>query len=213
MKIIAKLFPSTQIIGIVLLVTFFALSFSTSQLVVQGVLAGVASSFMFSLVTYYFDVFVQFMDRRRFQQFFGRMAVSNKLYLVYPTFVLSSEAADALKPLHTQFIFQKSSPKFSRTYRVDVPHAVAENDLRSLIYLVRLFKKSPLIRDDSEAVVNPRDSFISIGFSSNECTHMYLQHCEKPMFTIVPDAKGSEYLTYINATGQKTEVKSTETVF
>ena len=33
------------------------------------------------------------------------------------------------------------------------------------------------------------------------------------MFAIVPDTKGSEYLTYINATGQEIEVKSTENVF
>ena len=121
---------------------FFCIFFLLRSLLCRAFCPGVASSFMFSLVTYYFDIFIRFIRIDAY----SNNSLAEWLFLISSIWsirYLSSAVKPQLllKLLHTQLIFQKSSPKFSRTYRVDVPHTVAENDLRSLLYLVRLFEK------------------------------------------------------------------------
>lgn len=217
MKVLTNFLSRTQIISLLFSAVFVILSFLISQLVLQALMAGIATSFVFTFIFDSFEVYLQRLDKRHFRGFFSEAAISQRLYLVYPTFILSNEVRDILRSHNAQLIYQKFEPKFSQVYRVDVPHAVAENDLHALVYLVGLFgdvcKKAPPIRVDLEAVTHSNDSFISLGLSSNECTHMYLQHCVKPMFEIVPDGNGSEYLAYIDTKGQKREFKSTSNVY
>jgi hypothetical protein len=217
MKKLAHFVSKEIVISLVFFAVFFVITLHVNQLVLQAILASVAASFMFTFVFYFFSICLQRIDRRHFQRFFGKAAINNQLHIVYPTFVLSDEARSTLKHHNEQLIYRKFNPRFSRTYRIDVPHVVAENDLCALAYLVGLFgetcRNAPPIRVDSEAVVHSNDSFISLGLSSNECTHMYLQHCSVPMFEIVPDEKGSEYLTYNDVEGQQKELKSTSNTY
>jgi hypothetical protein len=213
----AVVLSRTQLISLALFSLFLLVAVLTRQLVVQAIMASVAASFMFSFVFFSFDVSLKHLDRRHFRHFFGSVAINNKLHLVYPAFVLSDEARHALKDHNAQLIYRKLDPKFSQTYRIDVPRVVADNDLRALVYLVGLFGdtcgKAPPIRVDAEAVVHSHESFISFGLSSNECTHMYLQHCPEPGFAIVPDDKGSEYLTYVDSAGRPREFHSTANAY
>lgn len=217
MKSLVSLLSREIILSLFFFGIFFVVTLFVIQLVLQTVLASVAASFMFTFVFYFFSAFLQLLDRRHFRRFFGKDAIKNQLYIVYPAFMLSDEARITLKDHNQQLIYQKFNPKFSRTYRIDVPHVVADNDLCALAYLVGLFgdtcKNAPPIRVDSDAVVHSNDSFISLGLSSSECTHMYLQHCSEPMFAIVPDDKGSEYLTYADVTNKQKELKSTSSIF
>lgn len=205
----------TQPISLLLSGAFFVMALVSKELVIQAILASISASFMFSFVFFFFEACIVTLDRRQFRLLFGNAAMKHETYLVYPSFVLSQGAQEALAAHNEQLIYGKPHPRFAKTYRVDVPSVVAENDLRGLAYLVGLFGdtcgKAPPIRDDNDAVAHPHHSFIALGLTSNECTHMYQQHCSFPAFEIIPDEQGSEYLAYEDVSGKRVELKRTRT--
>jgi hypothetical protein len=178
---------------------FFAAATICSDVALQSVLASICASFVFVYTSRTIDKCAEQLRHAEFICLFGEDALHNGMHLVYPDFVLNEQAREHLSLLNPQTIFQKDPNNFCHKYRVDINRIVADNDLKALVYLTGFFgkqcKNAPPVIVDSEAVANPEISFISIGLSSNECTHMYLKtRAQAAGFSIVPDENGSEYL-------------------
>lgn len=149
------------------------------------------------------------------EEFLGEDIVRNGVTLVYPTFELGNPARKALHNagIPRQLYYQKSDSAFTASHRIDVPIALAENDVRALVYSLSMLQRHTNIQTDIENdhnVVAACDrSYISFGLSSNDCTHMYLTRNPKPMFSIKDDDESESYLEYI-ATGDAREFRSTD---
>ena len=115
---------------------------------------------------------------RQFRAIFGEGVFFDTIHLVYPNFCLSEEADKRLEGMNRQLVFQKMKPTqmCETTHRVDVETIVAENDIKALTMVASMLglecRYSPVIISDRN--VNFKKSYISFGFSSNECTHVYL---------------------------------------
>lgn len=146
---------------------------------------------------------LQMFHRRYFDTvsnaFFGREMIEQGAVFVFPEFVLAPEVLESLNAHNPQRLFAKSKKQFSNTvHRVDIPRAVAANDMEALVYLAGLVEANRRggleLRGDATAVHQCDCSFISVGLSSNDCTHLYLSSAEKPLFEIVPDSSDSEFV-------------------
>lgn len=165
----------------------------------REVLVAVAASFIFLTSL----LLLQLVHRRYFDTvsgaFFGREMTERGAVFVFPEFVLAPEVLESLTSHNPQRLFAKAKKQFSNTvHRVDVPRAVAANDMEALVYLAGLVEANRRggleLRADSTAVHQCDCSFISVGLSSNDCTHLYLSTAEKPLFEIVPDSQDSEFV-------------------
>ncbi|NUS44487.1 MAG: hypothetical protein HOQ24_12460 [Mycobacteriaceae bacterium] len=138
-----------------------------------------------------------------FADFVGREISSRGVTLVYPTFSLGDDALQALADagLPRQECYVKRNSPFRAAHRIDVPVAVAENDLRALVYVLSMLRRQAPIAFDiasDHTVVQACDrAFISFGLSSNDCTHMYIRSTDEPLFTIKDDSAQTHYLEYL----------------
>lgn len=165
----------------------------------REILVAVASSFLFMASL----LLVQTFHRRYLNTvstaFFGSEMLERCAVFVFPEFVLAPEVVESLAGHNQQRLYAKSKRQFANTvHRVDLPRAVAANDMEALVYLAGLFESNHgrrfELRPDSSAVHQCDCSFMSVGLSSNDCTHLYLTTSERPLFEIVPDENGSEYV-------------------
>jgi hypothetical protein len=183
----------------------------TRDSALQGFFGGIAASGLVGIVALVSKAARQQIEHRMFGKFFGRSALDSQMHLVYPDFMLSKEAEAALLAvsIDRQAFFAKRSEIFLASHRVDIPSVVAANDIESLLHAAIIFgevmQKLPPIRSDSVAVANPGDSFVSFGFSSNECTHMYLNNCQEPLFRIVQETVPQRYGEYLEVSGPDRE--------
>jgi transcriptional regulator with XRE-family HTH domain len=138
-----------------------------------------------------------------FEKFFGREIARIGVTLVYPVFHLTGASVEALTQAHIppQLYYGKQGTPFSKSHWIDVPVALAENDVRALVYVSSLLQRHTTIRpemaNDTTVVGNCDRSFISFGFSSNDCTHMYLASSAQPLFEIVDEQDTRRYLEYL----------------
>lgn len=165
----------------------------------REVLVAIAASFIFLASL----LLLQFVHRKYFDTvsgtFFGREMIEEGAVFVFPEFVLAPEVLESLSGHNPQQLFAKEKKHFASTvHRVDVPRAVAANDMEALVYLAGLVEANRRggleLRADSMAVHQCDCSFISVGLSSNDCTHLYLSTADAPLFEIVPDGRGSEFV-------------------
>jgi hypothetical protein len=165
----------------------------------REVLVAVAASFIFGTSLLLLEAFHRRYLDTVSSAFFGREMMDKCTVFVFPEFVLAPEVLDSLTAHHPQRLFAKATKQFANTvHRVDVPRAVAANDMEALVYLAGLFEANHSrrfeLRPDSTAVHQCDCSFISVGLSSNDCTHLYLATTDQPLFEIVPDAEDSEFV-------------------
>ncbi|MEV0538232.1 hypothetical protein [Nocardia salmonicida] len=110
--------------------------------------------------------------------------------LVVPTFELSTRSTEALNAagILPQHVFDKQTSAFTGDHRIDVPTAMAENDVRGMLYVMSMLQQHTDITieilSDSEVVAACDRPYISFGLSSNDCTHMYLEIVETPLFAL-----------------------------
>lgn len=136
-------------------------------------------------------------------EFLGSEILTTGVTLAYPTFQLAPSVKTALEETDTprQHHYYKPRSAFATNHRIDVPVAVAENDIRALIYILSMLERNARVKtniaNDHEVVEKCDRSFISFGLSSNDCTHMYLRQAREPLFTINDNNNASEYLEYI----------------
>lgn len=181
-------------VGVSLIAISLAISTPWREVVVA---IGASFIFLTSLLL------LQILHRRYFDTvsnaFFGREMIEQGAVFVFPEFVLAPEVLDSLSAHNPQRLFAKSKKQFSNTvHRVDIPRAVAANDMEALVYLAGLVEASRRggleLRGDATAVHQCDCSFISVGLSSNDCTHLYLSTAERPLFELVPDPHDSEFV-------------------
>ncbi|WP_327115917.1 hypothetical protein OHB12_03005 [Nocardia sp. NBC_01730] len=122
--------------------------------------------------------------------FLGAEMTTRGATLVYPTFELTGPSLNALGEagIPRQRIFGKKESAFTDRHHADFPVVVAENDVRGLLYVSSLLQRRTSIpitlQSDRDIVARCDRPFISFGLSSNDCTHLYLETVERPLFTI-----------------------------
>ncbi|WP_109505949.1 hypothetical protein [Nocardioides speluncae] len=135
--------------------------------------------------------------------FVGAEIADGGAALVYPTFVLAAAAQTALVEagMQQQLYYEKGSTSFGAPHRIDVPVAVAENDVRALLYVSSLLERrlqtSVEMMTDLDAVERCGRSMVSFGLSSNDCTHLYLRQAIQPLFQIRDETDESRFLEYV----------------
>jgi hypothetical protein len=155
---------------------------------INSFLNGIASSVVIIFIYEGLSYLLKNHKNKQFITFFGKDALKNEIYLVYPDFVLSDKMKEQILVANIQPIYDKPNNTFTQLKQIDIPRIVASNDLQALIYMASYFGKvigiSPPIKVDNDVVKKPDISFISFGFTSNDCTHMYLDQSKKPWFRI-----------------------------
>ncbi|MEU2032771.1 hypothetical protein [Nocardia amamiensis] len=142
--------------------------------------------------------------------FLGNEMVNLGATLVVPTFELATRSVEVLEAagIPRQHIFSKRASVFNAAHRIDVPTALAENDVRGMLYVMSMVQHhdgiAVEIQSDREVVLACDRPYISFGLSSNDCTHMYLDSTDNPLFTIQDNPPSSgPYLEYLQlADGQ-----------
>ncbi|WP_406275657.1 hypothetical protein OH799_03585 [Nocardia sp. NBC_00881] len=144
------------------------------------------------------------------QAFLGAEMTTRGATVVYPTFELTGPSVNALRKagISRQRTFGKKDSAFADRHHVDVPVVVAENDVRGLLYVSSLLQRRTSIpitlECDRDIVARCDRPFISFGLSSNDCTHLYLETVERPLFTIrdspAEDGSNSECLELTDGT-------------
>ena len=138
------------------------------------------------------------LDRRR-QRMFGSELVRRGATLVYPDFVMNDDVKHALAETNQQLLYRRPRSRYAdrTTHRIDIPRVVAANDIRALLLFSEVFRANARLTQmvvDRDILDSSERSFVSFGLSSNDCTHLYLDLDPEPLFEIVPDGSGSEYL-------------------
>lgn len=219
----AKLLTPVRIVNFTLALACTAGVFLISNPSAQNVASGIAASFIFILVLDIIDLSRTILEKRHIKKFFGKSISSNEMYLTYPSFVISKDVMEYIATsdiFNPQLIFSKQNAIFMSTNRIDIPNAVAENDLQALVYVAAFLGEvtgsTPPVCEDCDLVETPNRSFISFGLSSNECTHMYLDHASLPSFTLIDKNndfhRGTEFVRISGPDGDKIDFISTETI-
>jgi hypothetical protein len=179
----------------------------------QSLLVNVAASFLFLTVlrasTLGADEIIGFRRTR----FFGAELSRGATVLVYPDFVMNDEVPEILSSQNQQLLYKRAASKYkaSRTCRIDLPRAVAANDIQALLYVSSIFDAtsgSPNVMEVDSAVIDKCDcSFISFGLSSNDCTHLYLDEAKPPLFDIDDKDPCSDWFVSLR---DNTEYRSTK---
>ncbi len=183
------------------LIIAFSAFFATTKLErpYPEMIGGVASSVLFAVGIDLLLALQAYMFHRRQQLMFGRDLVRNGATFVYPDFVMNDAVRVTLEQHNQQLLYQRPRSRFSdqTTHRIDIPRVVASNDMRALLHVSDVFRAHSSATDmvvDRDILDSAERSFLSFGLSSNDCTHLYLEIDPAPLFEIVPDGSGSEYL-------------------
>ena len=171
---------------------------------VRDILVGVGASFVFiALLDLLLAAQRKLLQRER-ARFFGQELVHDETTLVYPDFVMHDAVRATLAEHNQQMLYQRPESRFPNLtiHRIDIPRAVAANDIEALLHVADIFDSTPtcpnVMMVDRKVVDECDRSFMSFGLSSNDCTHLYIHEHSKPLFTIVDDDKGSEFLRLRN---------------
>jgi transcriptional regulator with XRE-family HTH domain len=140
-----------------------------------------------------------------FTSFVGSEIARVGVTLVYPAFQLADSTLSVLSAagIPRQHYYGKKGTAFRAQHRIDVPVAVAENDVRALIYVSSVLQRYTSVKldicSDYEVIERCDRSFVSFGLSSNDCTHMYLEQSASPLFAIKDDndPESPLYLEYL----------------
>lgn len=205
-----------EAVGLLLAMLFFAIAITIDNLVIKGIISSISASFFFLFCMEFIQNRRIQLEKYRFKMFFGKDVLNNEMYLVYPVFILSNQIMDFIKEQNLSQVFQKNDSSFGNVHRIDLPSAVADNDLRALTYLTGLFgeisKMTPPIMVDYDVVKKPTRSFISFGLASNDCTHMYFEREANPAFKLVSDSSNPDYLLVYDSQGNEYKFTSTENI-
>jgi hypothetical protein len=170
----------------------------------SALMAGLATSFVFAAALDVLKVAQSRLLNRERVRFFGSELLRERTTLVYPDFVMHDDVRDTLRAHNQQMLFQRPASRFAAltVHRIDIPRAVAANDIQALLYVADIFESTVgcpnIMIVDSEVIQDCGRSFISFGLSSNDCTHLYTHEDPHPLFTIVEDGNGSEFLRLRN---------------
>jgi hypothetical protein len=112
---------------------------------------------------------------------------------------MNDAVREVLGEQNTQLLYKRPRSRYADrvTHRVDLPRVLASNDMRALLEVSDIFggnlSKTCMVVDRNILDSSDR-SFMSFGLSSNDCTHLYLDIDPSPLFEIVENDEGSEYI-------------------
>ena len=163
------------------------------------VLGGVGSSVVFAVGLDLLIALQGYLFHRRQQLMFGRDLVRGGALFAYPDFIMNEDVATTLAQSNQQMLYRRPRSRYATkiTHRIDIPRVVAANDIRALLHVSDIFRANATTTQmivDREILDSAERSFMSFGLSSNDCTHLYLDVDRNPLFSIVPDGAGSEFL-------------------
>lgn len=121
--------------------------------------------------------------------FLGAEMITSGITLVYPTFELPLRSVRAHGATEAPFrcAFGKVRA-FAADHRSDVLAALPEKEVRGLLYVFSgLQRHTGLltdVRSDRDVVADSNRPYISFGLTCNDCTRMYLDSVDRPLFTL-----------------------------
>ena len=190
-------------IGLIIAAALFSVSTLTKP-PAFNIIVGVGTSFVFVALVDLLLAAERRLTQRQRSAFFGRELTRDRTILVYPDFVMHDAVRETLKGHNQQMLYQRPLSRFpNRTiHRIDIPRAVAANDIEALLHVADIFESTTTCPNvmlvDREVVDRCDCSFVSFGLSSNDCTHLYIHEHTRPLFRIVEDGTGSEFITLRN---------------
>ncbi|MFX0578980.1 hypothetical protein [Nocardia nepalensis] len=122
------------------------------------------------------------------EAFLGAEMITSGITLVYPTFELPGGSAQV--PGATEASHRRAFERTARTFAADpdVLITLPENEVRGLLYVFSFLQRHTCIptdvRSDRDVVAHSDRPYISFGLTSNDCTRMYLESVERPLFTL-----------------------------
>ncbi|WP_433711438.1 hypothetical protein ACQP2U_35080 [Nocardia sp. CA-084685] len=140
------------------------------------------------------------------EAFLGAEMITSGITLVYPTFELPLRPLHALDSVEAPYgcAFGKVRA-FAADHRSDVLAALPEKEVRGLLYVFSVLQRHTgiltEIRSDRDIVANSDRPYISFGLTCNDCTRMYLESVERPLFTLnVTSAEGGSRFEQLELT-------------
>ncbi len=201
-----------DVVGVLIAAALFIVGFNVEG-PLQELIVGVATSFIFLSIL---DLLIATQDRvirRDRLKFFGGELVRDQTTMVYPDFVMHDDVRATLASHNQQMLFQRPDSRFREltTHRIDIPRTVAANDIQALLYVASAFESTVrcpnVIVVDHAIIEDCNRSFISFGLSSNDCTHLYINEAPKPLFEIVEDGAGSEFVRLRNGNEYRSDAR------
>jgi hypothetical protein len=166
----------------------------------QNILASVGSSFLFALLIDMMSKTRQWLSDRHFHRFFGPSLENGQMKLIYPDFELNPKVLRPKQEIANQSTYIKRIPHFKADRVIDLPRAVAANDLQGAVIMASMFGEhsdtDAELMPDSIAGGSTPHSFVSFGLSSNEMTLLYLRTSD-PLFQIKTDTAGKLSLSIL----------------
>ncbi|MEV0033985.1 hypothetical protein [Nocardia sp. NPDC050793] len=123
------------------------------------------------------------------EAFLGAEMITSGITLVYPTFELPGRPVQELRATEAPHrrAFERKASTFAADHRSDPLITLPENEVRGLLYVFSLLQRHTCIptdvRSDRDVVAHSDRPYISFGLTSNNCTRMYLESVERPLFT------------------------------
>lgn len=138
--------------------------------------------------------------------FLGAEVITSGITLVYPTFELPLQPAQALRASAASYRceFGRKVRAFAADHRTDVLTALPEKEVRGLLYVFSLLQRHTDIltdiRSDRDVAAHSDRPYISFGLTCNDCTCMYLEGADRPLFTLNGSAEGSSRFKQLELT-------------
>ncbi|MGF6887774.1 hypothetical protein ABIA39_006121 [Nocardia sp. GAS34] len=129
--------------------------------------------------------------------FLGAEVITSGITLVYPTFELPLQPAHAPRAAAAPYrcAFGRKLRAFAADHHSDVLAALPEKEVRGLLYVFSSLQRHTDIltdvRSDQYVAAHSDRPYISFGLTSNDCTRMYLEGADRPLFTLNGSADGS----------------------
>lgn len=123
-------------------------------------------------------------------EFLGAEMITSGITLVYPTFELPLRPVQACRADEAPYrcTFGRKVRAFAADHRSDVLVALPQSEVRGLLSVFSVLQRhtalSIEIRSDRDIVADCDRPYVSFGLTCNDCTRMYLETVERPLFTI-----------------------------
>lgn len=123
------------------------------------------------------------------EAFLGAEMITNGVTLVYPTFELPLRPAPVFGAADNAHACAYGKVRaVAADHRSEVLAALPEKEVRGLLYVFSVLQRHPDlstdIRSDRDVVAHNDLPYISFGLTCNDCTRMYLDSVDRPLFTL-----------------------------
>jgi hypothetical protein len=138
--------------------------------------------------------------------FLGAEMITSGITLVYPTIELPLRPVQALDAAEAPYPCALGKVRaVAADHRSDVLAALPEKEVRGLLYVSSALRRHTglltHIQSDRDVVAHSDRPYISFGLTCNDCTRMYLESVDRPLFTLNGSgAEGGSHLEQLELT-------------